>query len=301
MRVLLIGANGQVGHALRRVVPALGETICTTRDGGLEEGRGATALACDLTVPGAIAGIVTTTKPDVVVNASAYTAVDKAESERALAFRINAEAVAELAQACARSGASLIHYSTDYVFDGQADVAYTPNHPKEPLGIYGASKLAGEEAVRASGVRHLILRTAWVYGLHGHNFLKTMLRLAAERDHLRVVADQIGSPTPAWLIAKVTARILQQGIGQAGTHHLVADGCTSWHGFAEAIMQQAVALGLLARAPIVQAIATSDYPTPARRPSWSVLDTASLRQTYAVHLPDWRDALKETLSAQATA
>jgi dTDP-4-dehydrorhamnose reductase len=246
--------------------------------------------------PGIVAAIVRETEVDVVVNATAYTAVDKAESDREAAFRVNADAVDELAQECAAHGIPLVHYSTDYVFDGQGGRPYLPNDATSPLGGYGASKLAGEEAIRASAAKHLILRTAWVYGTYGHNFLKTMLRVGAERDELRVVSDQIGSPTPAWLIADVTAHILKNGIGAGGTHHLVSAGQTSWHGFAEAIFDEAIAAGQLVRKPVVHAIPTSEYPTPARRPAWSVLDTGSLRQTYGVVLPDWREALRQTIA-----
>src|SRR5690606_32769842 len=197
------------------------------------------------------------------------TAVDRAESERDAAFHANAEAPAMLASACAARDALLVHYSTDYVFDGSADRPYREDAPTAPLGVYGESKLAGEQAIRASGARHLILRTAWVYAAHGGNFLRTMLRLGKERDTLRVVADQIGSPTPAPLIADVTARVLQAADGRQGTWHLTTSGHTSWHGFAEAIFAGAVQSGLLPRAPEVVPIGTADYPTPARRPAWS--------------------------------
>ncbi len=293
MRILLVGGNGQVGHELRRSLASLGEVIVTTRNGELE---GGSAVACDLMQPGALAAIVHETRPGVVVNATAYTAVDKAESDRDAAFRVNAGAMEELAKECAALGIPLVHYSTDYVFDGQGDRPYLPGDATSPLGVYGESKLAGENAIRASGAKHLILRTAWVYGLYGHNFLKTMLRVGADRDELRVVSDQVGSPTPAWLIADVTAEILRQGIGKGGTHHLVSAGQTSWHGFADAIFDEAVASGMLARKPTVHAIPTSEYPTPARRPAWSVLDTASLRRMYGLALPDWRIALQRTFS-----
>lgn len=293
MRILLIGGNGQVGHELRRSLAPLGEVVTTIRNGELDGGAG---LACDLMQPGSIAGIVQEARPDVVVNAAAHTAVDKAESDRDAAFRVNAGAVEELARECAALGMPLVHYSTDYVFDGQGSRPYLPDDATSPLGVYGESKLAGENAIRSSGARHLILRTAWVYGWHGHNFLKTMLRVGAERDELRVVSDQVGSPTPAWLIADVTAQILQQGVGEGGTHHLVSGGQTSWHGFAEAIFDEAIAAGDLQRKPVVHRIATSDYPTPARRPAWSVLDTGSLRQAYGVELPGWRDALRRAFT-----
>ncbi|PNS09226.1 dTDP-4-dehydrorhamnose reductase [Solilutibacter silvestris] len=291
MSILLVGGNGQVGHELRRSLATLGDVAVTTRTGQLD---GSDALACDLSQPGALTNVVGQVAPDIVVNAAAYTAVDKAENESELAFRINAGAVEELAKVCATRGIPLIHYSTDYVFDGLGERPYQPDDATSPLGVYGASKLAGEEAIRASGAKHLILRTAWVYGLHGHNFLKTMLRVGAERDELRVVSDQIGSPTPAWLIADVTAKILKQGIGAGGVHHLVTAGQTSWQGFAEAIFDEAVAARKLARKPVVHAIPTSDYSTPARRPPWSVLDTGSVRQAYEVVLPDWREALRRT-------
>lgn len=298
MKILLTGANGQVGDALCRVLPAIATVQATTRDGRLL-GHAIPCHALDLGVAGAVADVVQAIAPDAVVNAAAYTAVDKAESDPDLAMRINADAVAELAQACAESDIPLLHYSTDYVFDGTATQPYRPDDPTAPLGVYGHSKLAGEQAIRASGAQHLILRTAWVYGLHGHNFLRTMLRLGAERDELRVVDDQIGCPTPARVIAEVTARILQQGIGDGGTQHLVCDGQTSWHGFAEAIMADAVAAGMLERAPRVLPIPTSDYPTPAQRPAWSVLDTSDLREAHGIVLPDWRSALQATLQRAA--
>lgn len=297
MRILLIGGNGQVGHELRRSLAPLGEVITTTRGGVLPDGGPCEAL--DLSIAGDAGRMVERLSPDLVVNAAAWTAVDKAETEREAAFRANAGAVEELAMACAARGVPLVHYSTDYVFDGTGTKPYLPTDPTAPLGVYGQSKLAGEEAIRRSGARHLILRTAWVYGLHGHNFLRTMLRLGAERDELRVVADQVGCPTPAWLIADVTATIVQQGIGDGGTHHLVADGQTSWHGFAEAIMDEAFAAGLLAMRPRVVPITTADYPTPAARPAWSVLDTGSLRQGWGVALPEWRSALAKTLPTHA--
>lgn len=293
MRILLIGGNGQVGHELRRSLAPLGDVIATTRSGVLPDGVACESL--DLSISGDAERLAHRLAPDIVVNAAAWTAVDKAETEREAAFRANAGAVEEIARACAECNVPLVHYSTDYVFDGTASRPYLPDDPTAPLGIYGASKLAGEEAIRDSGARHLILRTAWVYGLHGHNFLRTMLRLGAERDELRVVADQTGSPTPAWLIADVTAAILQQGLDSGGTHHLVADGQTSWHGFAEAIMEEAVAAGLLQRRPRVLPITTADYPTPAARPAWSVLDTGSLLRQWRLVLPDWRSALVRTL------
>lgn len=294
MRLLLVGANGQVGDALRRSLAPLGEVIATTRSGRLDDQAGCESL--DLADLDAIAPLVARVRPDVVVNAAAYTAVDRAEDESELAFRINAQAVERLANACADRDIPLVHYSTDYVFDGRGTRPYRQDDPTAPLGVYGHSKRDGELAIARSGTRHIILRTAWVYGLHGHNFLRTMLRVGAERDELRVVADQYGCPTPAWLIADVTAAILRGGIVESGIRHLVTDGQTTWHGFAEAIFEEASQRGLIARRPRVAAITTADYPTRAERPAYSVLDTGRLREDYSLDLPDWRDALTRTLA-----
>lgn len=294
MKLLLIGGAGQVGRELRRSLAPLGSLVVTSRDGRLPDGEGCESL--DLQDLAGIAPLVARVAPDVVVNASAHTAVDRAESEPELAFRINAEAPARLADACAARGIPLLHYSTDYVFDGTGSRPYQPDDATAPTGVYGASKLAGEQAVAAAGGPHLILRTAWVYALHGHNFLRTMLRLAGEREELRVVADQVGSPTPAWLIADVTATILQRGLVESGVRHLVPAGVTSWHGFAEAILDEALARGLIARRPSVVAITTTEFPTPARRPAYSVLDCSHLQQEYALALPTWREALTATMA-----
>ncbi|WP_411834264.1 dTDP-4-dehydrorhamnose reductase [Pseudoxanthomonas mexicana] len=294
MRILLLGANGQVGHELRRSLRPLGEVVSATRAGLLE---GQPCRKADFDEPEALPALVDAVEPDCVVNAAAYTAVDKAESEPEAAYRANAIAPGVLARACAARGIPLVHYSTDYVFDGRGTRPYREDDPVAPLGIYGASKLAGERAIVEAGGRHHIFRTAWVYGWHGHNFMRTMLRLGAERDALRVVADQVGSPTPAWLIADVTARLLQRGHEFApGIRHLTASGLTSWHGFAEAIFAEAVQRGLLARAPQVAPIATADYPTPAARPAYSCLDTGRLEQELAEPLPSWRDALGRTFA-----
>ncbi len=294
MRILLIGGNGQVGHELRRALAPLGELLVTTRDGSLADGARCEPL--DLARPESAAAVIAKIAPTVVVNAAAYTAVDRAEEEPELAYRVNAEAPGHIADACHSVGAALVHYSTDYVFNGRSRTAYREDEATSPLGVYGASKLAGEQAITASGVSHVTLRTAWVYGLHGANFLRTMLRLAAERDELRVVADQIGSPTPAWLIADITAAILQQGITASGIHHLVTGGETSWHGFAEAIMAEAHRTGRLARVPRVVPITTAEFPTRASRPAYSVLDTTRLAAHYGVEIPDWRSALVTTLA-----
>ncbi len=295
MRLLLLGGNGQVGRELRRSLAALGELVVATRGGGAGD------AAADFDAPESLVGLIARIAPDVVVNAAAHTAVDQAEQDRDAAFRVNAEAPAVLARACAARGALLLHYSTDYVFDGNATRPYREDDPTAPLGVYGESKLAGEVAIRDSGARHAILRTAWVYAAHGRNFLRTMLRLASERDELRVVADQVGAPTPASWIADATAAMLRRGIEDAGTWHVVADGETSWHGFASAIMREAVAAGLLARAPSVLPIGTADYPTPARRPAYSVLDTARLRRDFGLQPPGWEAGLRATLREFASA
>jgi dTDP-4-dehydrorhamnose reductase len=297
-RLLVVGANGQVGRELRRSLQPLGEVVAATRDGTLDDG--ATGMVADLSDPEALAALVRDVAPVAVVNAAAYTAVDKAESDAIAAFRVNAEAPGMLARACADAGIPLVHYSTDYVFDGQGTRPYREDDPTAPLGVYGASKLAGEEAVRAAGGRHLVFRTAWVYAAHGHNFLRTMLRLGAERDELRVVADQAGTPTPAALIADVTAVALARALGDAavsGTWHLVAGGRTTWHGFAEAIFAEALVAGLLPRAPRVAPIATADYPTPAKRPAYSCLDTTRLRADFGMVLPDWDQGLREVVAS----
>lgn len=293
MKILLFGANGQVGHELRRSLASLGEVVATTRSGMLE--YGAPCDIADFDMPQSLPALIERIAPDVVVNAAAYTAVDRAESDRAAAFRANAEAPQCIAEACAARDALLVHYSTDYVFDGTGTRPYRPDDATAPLGVYGASKLAGELAIQASGTRHLIFRTAWVYAAHGKNFMRTMLRLAAERDELRVVADQVGTPTPAGLIADATASALARPFVRSGVWHLTASGETTWHGFAEAIFEAAYTRGLIARLPRVVPIATADYPTPAKRPGYSVLDTSGLRSDFGIELPDWSRALTSTL------
>jgi dTDP-4-dehydrorhamnose reductase len=295
MKLLLLGANGQVGHALRRSLAPLGEVVAATRDGRLADGGG--CETADLDDLRSLGGLVERIAPDVVVNAAAWTAVDRAETEREAAFRANAEAPRAIAQACARRGARLLHYSTDYVFDGRGTRPYREDDATSPLGVYGESKLAGEEAIRASGADHAILRTAWVYAPRGTNFLLTMLRLGAERERLRVVADQVGTPTSAALIADATARVIAHPSRASGTWHLTASGQASWHGFAEAIFAVAVARGLLPRAPLVEAISTAEYPTPAARPAYSVLDTGRLQRDFGIAPPHWRDGLDQALDA----
>jgi dTDP-4-dehydrorhamnose reductase len=293
MRILLFGGNGQVGTELQRTLAPLGELVVATRDG--TSSSGGARVVTDFNAPQSLPAVVDAVAPDVVVNAAAYTAVDRAEGDAAAAFRVNAEAPERIAAACAARDAWLVHYSTDYVFDGSGTRPYREDDPVAPLGVYGASKLAGERAIQASGARHLIFRTAWVYAAHGHNFLRTMLRLAAERDELRVVDDQVGAPTTAGLIAEVTARALVREPMQSGLWHLVAGGQASWRGFAEAIFAGAHARGLLQRIPRVVPIATSDYPTPARRPAYSVLDTSRLQHDFEIQPAPWQDGLGSVL------
>lgn len=297
MRILLLGANGQVGTELQRSLAPLGEVVAATRDGQLA--NGAACEAADFDRPETLHPLVARTAPDIVVNAAAHTAVDRAESEPDAAFRANAQAPGELAAACATRDAMLVHYSTDYVFDGSATRPCREDDPTAPLGVYGTSKLAGEDAIRDSGARHMIFRTAWVYAAHGRNFLLTMLRLGADRDELRVVADQVGSPTSAAHIADTTAAILAQGTDRSGLWHLTCAGRTSWHGFAEAIMAGAVERGLLDKAPRMLPIPTSDYPTPAVRPAFSVLDNTRLQRDFDLPGLDWRVALANVLDELA--
>ena len=293
MKLLLFGGNGQVGTELRRSLARFGDVVVTTRNGMLSEG-----IPCetaDFNAPKTLAALIERVAPDVVVNAAAYTAVDAAEDDAAAAFRANAEAPHVIAEACSRRDSFMVHYSTDYVFDGLGSRPYLEDDPVSPLGVYGASKLAGEIAIRDSGARHLIFRTAWVYAIHGRNFMRTMLRLASERDELRVVADQIGSPTPAAVIADVTAHVLAQSPRHSGLWHLTASGQTSWHGFAGAIMTQAFERRLLSRKPNVVPISTAEYPTRASRPAYSVLDCGRLEAEFGFQLPHWQDALGDVL------
>ena len=294
MTILLLGANGQLGQELRRALAPLGTIVATTRSGALPDGSA--CEVADFDQPASLTALLDRVRPALVVNAAAYTAVDRAEDDREAAFRANAEAPGVLAHWCAQAGVPLVHYSTDYVFDGQGTRPYREDDATAPLGVYGASKLAGEQAIRAAGGRHLIFRTAWVYASHSANFLRTMLPVGAERDVLRVVADQVGTPTPAALIADVTAQALQHDGALSGTWHLTAKGETSWHGFAEAIFADAVATGVLPRAPIVEAISTAEYPTPAKRPAYSHLDVAKLEQDFGVVLPSWQDGLKRVIA-----
>ncbi len=279
--ILLLGGQGQVGWHLRRALAPLGPVVAPSR------------AEVDLTDEAALRALVARLRPGCVVNAAAYTAVDRAEQEPDRAHAVNARAPAVLAEAARDAGALLVHYSTDYVFDGTADRPYTEADPTAPLNVYGRTKRAGEEAVVAAGGAYLVLRTSWVYGLRRHNFFLTMLRLARQGGPLRVVSTQVGAPTPAWLIAEVTAQVLarRQTLPEdrrpVGLFHLTAGGQTSWHGFAEALLQRTLG----PEAPPVLPITPDAYPTPAARPAYSVLDTTRIRQTFGVHLPSWEDAL----------
>ena len=305
MNILLLGANGQVGHALREPLAALGGLTCATRTGRLD--GGADCLQADLADAASLARALDASEARIIVNAAAYTAVDRAEDEPALADRINHLALAEIGAWAARHAALVVHYSTDYVFDGRSDRPWQEDDATAPLGVYGRSKLAGEEALRGSGAQHLILRTAWVYAARGQNFLRTMLRLAAERDELRVVDDQIGAPTPANWIARTTASVLQRWLAMdkheretaCGTYHLTASLRCSWFAFASAIMREALRVGLLARIPKLTPIASSDYPTRAQRPAFSVLDNARLALVFGQHLPPWESGLREVIGELA--
>jgi len=299
MKILLLGADGQLGYELHRACAPLGQVLPSTFS-GLMPGRQRCAQA-DFAQPGAVAALVRAQKPQLVLNAVAHTAVDRAEDEPELAHRINAEAVAELAAACREAGARLVHYSTDYVFAGVTDRPWREDDPTTPLAVYGKSKLAGEIAVRESGCRHLILRTAWVYAARGQNFLRTALRLAAEREELRIVNDQVGCPTPARWLASLTALMLARDPDRDGTWHAVAAGACSWHEFASTIYSEALAAGLLERAPRLIGIPSSEYPAKAKRPADSRLDCSKLEADFGLRLPDWRVGLHEVIGELAEA
>ena len=298
-KILLIGGNGQVGHALKSSLQTLGEVVvCTRAELDLSFAAVGSAVAdCP------IAALVSSIKPSIVVNATAYTAVDRAETETELAHTINAVAPGLLAQAAHATGACIVHYSTDYVYAGTKQTPYVETDETQPLSAYGRSKLEGERAVAQACPRHLIFRTSWVVGAHGGNFLKTMLKLAQERDALRVVADQVGSPTSAALIAETTAQILGVMAGQAaddprwGMYHLTADSVTNWHAYARYVIAQARAAGwpIKVADDAIAAIRTEDYPVAATRPMNSCLDTGKVRATFGVSLPDWRVGVDEVL------
>jgi dTDP-4-dehydrorhamnose reductase len=288
--VLLTGANGQVGFELARALQGLGRIVAVDRS------------RCDLADLDGLRRVVRQVRPDLIVNAAAYTAVDRAEDEFELAMRINGEAPGVLAEEAKDSGAALIHYSTDYVFNGEKSTPYSEDDATDPLNAYGRSKLAGEQAISASGAQHLILRTSWVYGLRGRNFLLTMLRLGAERPQLKVVADQFGAPTWSNTIAALTAHLIAQAFAtedvqwwdeRTGIYHLCAGDWTSWHGFASAIFE----LADLAGSPSAEPIPASEYPAPARRPANSRMSNDKLQRVFGLTPPHWREALTLCMAA----
>lgn len=281
MKVIVTGAGGQLGRALQATAPADVDIVAVDR------------VALDIGDEAAAVALVDEIEPDLIINAAGYTAVDRAETDQDEAYRINATGAGILAAAAAVQRARFIHVSTDFVFDGSSSFPYRPDHPTAPLGVYAASKLAGEQAVLQADPDALIVRTAWVYGSTGHNFVRTMLRLMAERDEVRVVADQIGTPTFADSLAR--ALWMLDGVRAKGIHHWTDSGVASWYDFAVAIQEEAFAIGLLDRMVPVIPIATSDYPMPARRPSYSVLDKSSAVALLGAPAPHWRVHLREML------
>jgi dTDP-4-dehydrorhamnose reductase len=295
--LLITGASGQVGFELRRSLAPLGRVVALDR------------ARCDLSQPDQLRALVRDLRPDVIVNAGAYTAVDKAQSEQALALAVNGVAPGVLAEEARALGSLLVHYSTDYVFDGTKQGAYIESDAVGPLSVYGETKLAGERAISEAGGASLIFRTSWVAGVHGENFAKTMLRLAQERESLRIIADQIGAPTTASLIADVTAQIVARhwltahpADWRRGVYHLAAGGETSWHGYAVEVLRYAAARGVALKvgAERVEAIQTGDYPLPAPRPANSRLETTNLRETFGIHLPDWQQGVQHLLDQLLT-
>ena len=300
MKILLLGANGQVGHELLAALRS-SRIIAATRSGLLDNGTA--CEAADLADQSALRELLERIHPEVIINAAAYTAVDRAEQEAELADRVNHQALATLGNWAQANRALVVHYSTDYVFDGSALLPYHEDDPTAPLGVYGHSKLAGEVALRASGAKHFIFRTAWVYAARGSNFLHTMLRIGTQNEHLHIVDDQIGTPTPAGLIARHTVAALLRWVrldeherDQAlGTYHLTSSVPCSWFEFATAIFDEAHAAGIISRKPKLTPISTSQYPTPARRPAWSVLDNGKLALVFGLAAPPWRRGLHDVI------
>lgn len=291
MKILLFGKNGQVGWELQRSLAPLGELVALDR---------ASTPSGDLADPEAIRATVRDVKPDVIVNAAAYTAVDKAESEPDLCRTINALAPQAMAEEAARLGALLVHYSTDYVFDGTGEAPWREDDPIGPVNTYGATKAEGERGIAASGARHLVFRTSWVHAARGGNFIATMLRLGQDRERLTVIDDQHGAPTGAELIADVTAHAIQavrRDASLAGTYHLAPAGETTWCGYARYLLGLAREAGVPVKAQ-VEGIPTSAYPTPARRPHNSRLDRRKLERAFGLQLPDWRQGVSRVVAAR---
>ncbi len=288
MKILITGSTGQLARELQSELAGTGKLLALGHN------------ALDLAVPEQIREQVRLLRPDLIINAAAYTAVDPAETHREQAFAVNARGPQVLAEEAARLGVPLIHYSTDYVFDGRKTEPYDEHDTPNPLGVYGASKLAGEQAIQAVGGEHLILRTSWVYGVHGHNFVKTMLRLARQRDALGVVSDQIGCPTQAGSIASVLLELARRYADGAelawGVYHYSGAPACSWYDFAVEIFRQGEAAGLIARQPEVSPIMTAQYPTPARRPAWSVLDCSRFEAAFGLAPHRWQEDLADVLA-----
>jgi dTDP-4-dehydrorhamnose reductase len=293
MKILLLGKNGQVGWELQRSLAPLGELVAL--DSSSRE------MCGDFSDPAELARTVRRVAPDVIVNAAAYTAVDKAESEPELVRTINAQAPGVLAEEALRANSWLVHYSTDYVFDGGGDKPWLESDGTSPLNVYGATKLEGEQLIQQSGCRHLILRTSWVYGARGGNFIRTMLRLAQERDSLNIIDDQIGAPTGADLLADVTAHAVRTALQRpevSGLYHLVAGGEISWHGYARFVIDFAARSGIDIMVPrdAIKPVPSSAFPTPAKRPHNSRMDTNKLQQTFGLYLPDWQIGVERMLN-----
>ena len=288
MNILVTGGAGQVGRELQRHGTLAGHAL-----------QALDRTELDITDAAAVAACISSHTPDLVINAAAYTAVDKAEQDAEMAFAINRDGAANLARACAAQAIPLLHISTDYVFDGHKKTPYHEDDPVAPLGVYGASKWQGEQQIRAHCSQHIILRTSWVFGAYGQNFVRSMLRLAREREELRVVADQRGCPTPASAIAQVVLNIAGQLAFSCssvfGTYHYCGSPATSWHGFAEAVVAEARSLTALTVQRVVP-ISTAEYPTPAARPANSILDCSRLQDVFAIQSGDWRPDLRETLT-----
>ncbi|MGL4600479.1 MAG: dTDP-4-dehydrorhamnose reductase, partial [Plesiomonas sp.] len=287
MRILLLGKNGQVGWELQRALAPLGEIIAVDFD--------STDYCGDFSQPEGIAATVRSVKPDIIVNASAHTAVDKAESEVDFARLLNATTVAALAKEAAALGAWLIHYSTDYVFDGNGDIPWLETDAPAPLNVYGLTKLEGEQAIQAICHKYLIFRTSWVYAARGNNFAKTMLRFGKERTAMSVINDQFGAPTSAELLADCTAHAIRTALTNpdvAGLYHLIASGTTTWFDYAELVFSEAREHGVELMVTQLNAVPTNEFPTPAKRPHNSRLNTTRFQQTFGIVLPQWQDGVK---------
>ena len=294
MKILLLGKNGQVGWELQRALGVLGDVVALDFDSP-------GPLSADFSKPESLAATVRAVAPQLIVNAAAHTAVDRCESEPDVARALNARSPAVLAREAKTSGAWLVHYSTDYVFDGSGSTPWVEDSPTGPLNVYGATKLEGEEAIRASGCKHLIFRTSWVYGARGGNFAKIMLKLAAERERLSVIDDQFGAPTGADMLADITAhavRAAAQRAELAGTYHAVAQGETSWHGYARHVIEFARAAGrpVMVAPGAIEPVPTSAFPTPAQRPGNSRMNTNKLRDTFDLSLPTWQAGVDRLLT-----